>query len=154
MSGRRLSPTCERSSIRSMISLRKSVVCLLVLILPLSSWTNAASVCDAGRSTTVQEIATVAHAHHDPAGNVEHGVDHHSDRHHQNVQGGDALATECPCCDDCAALCSTTGGSTVANASILVDSLFDGRDQLIPHVVEFRRRPPPQSLFRPPIPQA
>lgn len=137
-----------------MISLRKSVVCLLVLILPLSSWANAGLVCDAERSTTVQETGTIAHAHHDPAGHVEHGVHHDSSIHDQNVRGNDALAKECPCCDDCAALCSATGGSTVANASILVDSLFAGRDQLIPHVVEFRRRPPPQSLFRPPISQA
>ena len=151
MSGQ-LRPIQERSSIRSMISLRKSVVCLLVLTLSSSSWANAASMCNTERST--KEIEALAHAHHDSAANVEHRVNHDSVHHDQNVQGSDAPATECPCCDDCAAVCGATGGSTVASASILVDSVFDGRDRLTPRVVEFLRRPPPQSLFRPPISQA
>ena len=85
-------------------------------------------MCNTERSTT-QEIEALAHAHHDSAANVEHRINHDSVRHDQDVQGSDAPATECPCCDDCAAVCGATGGSTVASASIMVDSVFDGRDR-------------------------
>ena len=152
MSVRKLWSTQERSSISPMDSLRKSVIYLLVATLPLSSWASSASLCDGERSSAIEEIEVDAHAHHDSSENVDHRTHHASDTHTRSAEASDA-STDCPCCDDCVAICTMTAGSLLVSASVLVDSLFNLHDRLILLVVDFRQGPPPQSLFRPPISQ-
>ena len=134
-----------------MDSLRKSVIYLLVVTLPLSLWASVASLCDTERSSAIEKISVDAHAHHGSSENVNHQeLQVSANIKNANTSGA---STDCPCCDDCVAICAMTAGSLLVSTSVLVDSLFDAHDRLIPLVVVFHQGPPRQSLFRPPISQ-
>ena len=96
----------------------------------------------------MQEIA--AHVH-----GAGEGV-HHQSGHNSASQAAnqDESLANCECCDGCVSMCVGSGGSIAAIVSALVPPPLDGPERLIPRAVDFRLRPPPQSLFRPPIPQA
>ena len=147
MRARRLWIHRERTNIPRMDTL----IYILVVTMTLSSWANAASPCDAERSMDGLEVTAVAHAHHASSQDVDLRAHHFADPYQNSEQGSDALSADCLCCDDCVAVCVLTGVSPLANMSFFVDTLFDTSVRPIPRDVEFRRGPPPQSLFRPPI---
>ena len=154
MRTRRLWPQRERSNIPSMDTLRTSLIYVLAMTMSLSSWANAASPCDADRHADVAEITSIAHVHPGSSEGVDHRGHQASDQPANDAQDNSADSMDCVCCDDCVAVCALTGVNPVTSASAFVVALFDAGAGPIPLDVEFRRGPPPQSLFRPPITQA
>ena len=128
----------------------KPTVYVLTITMLLSSWVGAEVPCRAHGAGTLGNMAAMQNvaASHD----VEHAAQRGSAAMHDPAEQNTAPSMgDCPCCDDCAALCAGMGSSALAGVSTPGDPSYDINARLLPLPVNFRPQPPPQSLFRPPI---
>lgn len=137
---------------------RGHIICLLLMVLPLSSWGSLAMPCGQdGEPLPIRETVVDTHAHHGSAqlGSPARMQDpQDSAPYHHATQGDDSALLDCPCCNNCATMCVLSGCSPAAITSMSPELLL-GRDEPgIPLADAFRVSPTPHSLFRPPIPVA
>ena len=139
-----------------MIAMRRHIICLILLALPLSSLAGPAVPCiqDNGQPSTRETVIDAGTGH----GSVHHGS--HSQAHdgqeipsdYHAEQGEVSAAVDCPCCDDCATICVLSGCNPAAITSVSPGISLGCDDPGIPLADAFRVSPTPHSLFRPPIP--
>ena len=141
-----------------MKSARKHIACLLILALPWSAWSNSSAPCMEKADTAEAPETTVVdvHVHHPARGNSASGerasgsMDHAA--HHTSAEFSDrSIPTECPCCEDCEAMCVLATYSPVALATRSDDTAPTQSDTLLAQTDAFRVGPPLRVLYRPPI---
>lgn len=124
-----------------MKSVRRRLLYVLILAMPLSSWAGVVVPCvqDSGQPP-IQEM-------------VADGIDsHHMNGHHESAAPDqDTASRDCSCCDECSTMCPTSGCSPAAITSKPFDSLCPGDHQgkVLPDLMY--TTPIPHPLFRPPI---
>jgi hypothetical protein len=140
-----------------MNSVRKYIAYLLVLTLPLSAWASGGMPCASSSAPETVISSTSSddpHAHHrsvdHPASHGEHET-MAAHAGHQMTPNDESTPVDCPCCDDCATACVSSGCSLVALATASDVMMFTSSDRHLPSADAFLDGPPPHVLFRPPI---
>lgn len=124
-----------------MKSVRRSLIYVLLLALPLSSWAGSVVPC-------AQESAPL------PIQEVVAGSDHarHSNRHHEPAAPDqDAASRDCSCCGDCSTMCPSSGSTPAVITSKLPgpSCAGDHQENMLVDLIYTTLIPFP--LFRPPI---
>lgn len=146
----------ERPTLRPMITIRRHIICILLLVLPLSSLAGVPTSCiQDGEPSLAHEVVVDAGA---LDGGVHHGSrsqtqDEQVTASHQHIaQGDDAAPVDCPCCDHCVTMCVMSGCGVVTINADSPDLSLDTDGPSVPPPDLFRVGPTPHPLFRPPIP--
>lgn len=136
---------------------RKYIAYLLILVMPLSAWASAGIPCTQNTETpSVSETQVVdPHAHHAAGGATieSHSSESagHAGHSAMAASGDESTPVDCPCCDDCAAMCVLSSCSPVALTTVSDAMAFNASETLLPQSDAFRVGPAPHVLFRPPI---
>ena len=140
------------------IGCARHIICLLLMVLPLSSWASLAMPCgQGGEPVPIRDTVMETHAHHGGAQLVSPARmqdPQDSASFHHAAQGDNSAPVDCPCCDNCATMCVLSGCSPAAITSVSPEFFLRPDDSGIPLADTFRVSPTPHSLFRPPIPIA
>ena len=144
---------------------RKYIAYLLIAIMPLSAWASAGAPCAqtmsqiAGSETQAVDphahhgsgAASTEHNNHDKNGSAGHASHQASAATDDQSTAEQAPPAECPCCDDCVAMCVLSSCSPVALTNTSATLANSGSETLFAKTDAFRVAPPPHVLFRPPI---
>ena len=139
-----------------MNAVRGHIICLLLIVLPLSSWAGLAMPCGQdGEPLPIRQTVVDTHVHHGSArlgwpARMQDPQD--STSYHHAAQGDDSVPVDCPCCDTCASMCvlSGCGLATITAESRELSLDVDGSSMQLADL--FHVGPAPHPLFRPPIP--
>lgn len=120
---------------------RRHIVFVLMLVIPISSWAGAVVPCtqDSEPALMQQSDAVDAHAHHETG------------QHDLVAEAEKPIAVDCECCGDCATMCALAAGATMASVTESPDYFFSGNGAGILLLDSFHAGPVPHPLFRPPI---
>ena len=139
-----------------MNDVRKHIIWLLLMALPVSSLAGAATLCIQGSEQAPTQMAVVdAHAQH---GNSQRGYQSQTQdaqqitSQHHVAQGDDSAPVDCPCCDQCVTMCAMSGFGLAAITAESREFSLDVDGSSIRLTDLFRVGPAPHPLFRPPIP--
>ena len=135
-----------------MNGVRKGVICLLMAVLPLSSWADTTMPCAHDHEqAAIQNAPTDGHAHHSGSHHPNDSDTTHDAAHRHAPQEVDSPTVDCPCCDDCMAVCALSSCSLMAIHGLLGELSFEGFHPSQPQSDAFHVGPTLYSLFRPPI---
>ena len=128
------------------------VLCTLLIVLlgvasPLSLWADAVFPCTQLDQPPSRNIFIDVSAHNDMAGQE-------TISHHGGTNNSESLDIDCECCVSCISVCTSSTSTHSAIGSESMDSLSDNQSQPNPAYMGFHSNPDPNSLFRPPNPNA
>lgn len=141
-----------------MYFVRGHIICLLLMVLPLSSWASPAMPCGQdSEPLPIRETVVDTHTHHGSAqhrspARIQDPQD--SASYHHAAQGHDSAPVDCPCCGNCATMCVLSGCNPAAINLVSPELLLGRYNPGIPLADAFRVGPTPHPLYRPPIPIA
>ena len=145
----------QRTTLDPINTVRRRIICLLIMALPLSFQAGAAAPCvQENEPSTAQETVIDAGTRYGRIHHVSHSQT--QDRQeivsdHHVVQGEDSAPADCRCCDDCATTCVLSGCNPAAITSVSPELSLGRDDPGIPLADAIHVSPTPHSLFRPPI---
>jgi len=141
-----------------MKSSRKYIAYFLILVMPLSAWASVGTPCAQNTEmpdvSATQMVDPLAHHHdtHSTTAEIQSSESAGHAGHSTSAASGDeSTLADCPCCDDCAAMCVLTSCAPVALTSGSAALAFNGNETLLPQSDAFRVIRTPDALFRPPI---
>ena len=138
--------------------MRRHIICLMLMALPLSSQAGAAAPCvqenepSTAQETVIDAATRYGRVHHGSHGQTQDGQEILPDHH--VAQGEDSAPVDCPCCDHCVTMCVMSGCGVVAFNADSAGLSLEADSPSIPRTDLFRLGPTPHPLFRPPIPIA
>ena len=138
------------------------VLCTILIVLlgvasPLSLWADAIYPCDQQDQRESNEIFTDESTHADMAGHNGHTSASETNPHHDGSNSGsikESSAIDCDCCGGCVSACASSACAVSAIPTESLSSVFDNPGQSIPAANRFHSDPDPDSLYRPPNPNA
>ena len=138
------------------------VLCTILIVLlgvasPLSLWADAVFHCAQQDQPLTRYILVDESIHTDMAEHNGHVSAHETNLHHDgsnSVNGSDSSAIDCVCCGGCTSVCASSAGTISAIGAESLGPVFDNQCQPFAAANRFHSDPDPDSLFRPPNPNA
>jgi ferredoxin len=120
---------------------RKHLIYVLLVALPLSSWAGLAAQCVQDSELLPIQVSIVvdAHAHH--ANGLPDSV----------AQDDESASGDCACCGDCASICPASSCSPAEITSQAFEISIGGDSRAKALADLFHASPAPHPLIRPPI---
>ena len=131
-----------------------TLIVLLGLASPLSLWADAIYPCDQQDQPQTHHILMEEPAHTDMAAHNGHVSAQQANSHHSSSSSSDSSAIDCVCCGTCVSVCASAAGAVSASDGESPESVFRKQGQPIAAANRFYSDPEPDSLFRPPNPNA
>ena len=130
------------------------LIVLLGVASPLSLWADAIFPCGQQDQPQSRYILMDETIHADMAEHNGHLSAYETIQHHDSSTGGEPSTIDCVCCGGCVSACAS---SACAISAVDIESfglVFDNQGQPILAANRVHSDPDPDSLFRPPNPDA
>ncbi len=135
------------------------ILCTILIVLlgvasPLSLWADVIFPCDQQDQPQTRHITMDESTHADAAAHNGHVSAQQANSHHNSSSSSDSSAIDCVCCGGCVSVCASSACAVSASDAELPDSVFRKQGQPTAAANRFYSDPQPDSLFRPPNPNA
>ena len=130
------------------------LIVLLGAALPLSLWADAMFPCDQQDQPQSRHIMMEESTYADTAAHNGHVSAQQAKSHHNSSSSSDSSAIDCVCCVGCVSVCASSACAVSASDAESSGSVFGKQGQPTAAANRFYSDPNPDSLFRPPNPNA
>ena len=144
----------EKSSLILMKVLCTILIVLLGAASPLSLRADAIFPCAQQDQPQSRDVVMDQSTPTEMADHTGHFSAHETNQHHDISNSGDSSTIDCVCCGGCVSVCASSACAVIAIGSESLDSVFDNQGDPISAANRIHSNPDPDSLFRPPNPNA